>query len=344
MKKVFNILSCLLAVIALFSCSNDEDKLSYKEPANEKGEMTIEGKGDKEDYQYMVYVNMSTGKQKGIERKSWDIAVESGNGFHVILNPAYGTTAASTGKTDFASVTADDAANISLPGPHMPMGTQYVDDLSGDLNKTVFGEIPANESDAKVFFVATDKNKDPKDNWYKVKVSRTENGYKVEYGSVGDKTPKTLEITKDPTYSFQGVSLENGKLAEAEPATKEWDFRWSYGAVVLSPAAGGGLYAAQDIITINRAGGVEAALIQTSEKSYDAYSKADVANAKFSNDAHAIGSSWRTTTGDGAGIKTDQFYVIKDVDGNYYKLQFLTMGLNDGGTRGKPQIRYDLLK
>lgn len=306
-------------------------------------DMTLQGKVGDQDYQNMVYVDMSTGKQTLIDRQSWDIAVESGDGFHVILNPAYGTTAASSGKTDFAAVTADDAAKIDLPGPHMPMGTKYVDDLSGDLSKTVFGEIPASESDAKVFFVATDNNKDNKAKWYKVKVSRTENGYKVEYGVTGDTTPKTLEVTKDAMYNFKGVSLQNGKISDAEPTAAKWDFRWSYGAVVLP--ANMGLYGAQDIVTINIQAGVEAALIQTSEKSYDAYSKADADKANFSKDADVIGSSWRATTGSPLGIKKDQFYVIKDVAGNYYKLQFLKMGVGgDGGTRGMPQLRYELLK
>lgn len=318
-----------------------ECKLSSAPVVQDKvDDMTLQGKVGDQDYQNMVYVDMSTGKQILIDRQSWDIAVESGDGFHVVLNPAYGTVAASTGKTDFAAVTADDADKINLPGPHMPMGAEYVDSISGDLNKTAFGEIPASDSDAKVFFVATDNNKDDKSQWYKVKVSRTENGYKVEYGVTGDTTPKTLEITKDPMYNFQGVSLQNGKATEAEPAAVKWDFRWSYGAVVLPTGA---LYAAQDIITINKEGGVEAALILTSEKSYEAYSKADVANAKFSKDANAIGSSWRETQGD--GIFNDRFYVIKDAAGNYYKLQFLKMGVaGDGGTRGNVQLRYELLK
>ncbi|PZP51428.1 MAG: hypothetical protein DI598_03250 [Pseudopedobacter saltans] len=44
------------------------------------------------------------------------------------------------------------------------------------------------------------------------------------------------------------------------------------------------------------------------------------------------------------GSRTDRFYIIKDADGNYYKLKFLAMGVNnDGGTRGKPVIQYELI-
>ena len=45
------------------------------------------------------------------------------------------------------------------------------------------------------------------------------------------------------------------------------------------------------------------------------------------------------------GIQFDRYYVIKDANGFYYKLRFLTMGLaNDKGDRGRPQIEYALIK
>lgn len=317
-----------------------ECKLSSTPVVQDKvDELTLQGKGEKENYQYMVYVDMSTGKTERIDRHSWDIAVESGDGFHVILNPAYSTVAASTDKTDFAAVTADDAAKIDFPGPHASMDAKYVDDLSGDLSKTVFGEIPATEADAKVFFVATDKNKASKDSWYKVKVSRTDDGYKVEYGTVADQTPKTLEIKKDAAYNFQGVSLENGKAADAQPAGKKWDLLWSYGAQQLSAAQGGGLYGSEDVITINSVSGVTATEVK--DKKYEDFTKADADKTTFSDTANAIGVSWRSVF---TGIYTDRFYVIKDAAGNYYKLQFLKMGVGDDGKRGMPQIRYELLK
>lgn len=320
-----------------------ECKLSSAPVVQDKvDDMTLQGRVGEKVYQNMVYVDMSTGKQILIDRQSWDIAVESGDGFHVVLNPAYGTVAASTGKTDFAAVTADDAAKIELPGPQMPMGLEYADSISGDLDKTVFGEIPANESDANVFFVANDNNKGDKTKWYKVKVSCTEKGYKIEYGVTGDTTPKTIEVTKDPMYNFQGISLQDGKVTEAEPTAAKWDFRWSYGVQITNYNGKSVYYASQDVITLNTTSGVEAAEVKTDVKTYDAYSKADIAGTTFSKVANAIGVNWRNAFN---GIFNDRFYVIKDAAGNYYKLQFLKMGVaGDGGTRGNVQLRYELLK
>jgi hypothetical protein len=36
--------------------------------------------------------------------------------------------------------------------------------------------------------------------------------------------------------------------------------------------------------------------------------------------------------------------VVKDPAGNYYKLKFISMGLNDGGSRGYPVVEYKLVK
>ena len=94
---------------------------------------------------------------------------------------------------------------------------EWIDDVTGDLSKTAFGEISATDANNKVFFVASADNKTNTDGtenrslWYKVKVTRSGNGYKVEYGKVEDTTPKTVEITKDPIYSFIGLSLETGE-------------------------------------------------------------------------------------------------------------------------------------
>ncbi|MFN3381839.1 MAG: HmuY family protein [Runella zeae] len=43
-------------------------------------------------------------------------------------------------------------------------------------------------------------------------------------------------------------------------------------------------------------------------------------------------------------MKTDRFYIIKDPNGNYYKLKFISFHPSEGGTRGRPIIDYKLVK
>jgi len=56
-----------------------------------------------------------------------------------------------------------------------------------------------------------------------------------------------------------------------------------------------------------------------------------------------IAGKWRSTQ-PATGAKLDRFYLIKDANGNNYKLRCLSMGVGaDGGTRGKPKFQYELI-
>lgn len=63
-------------------------------------------------------------------------------------------------------------------------------------------------------------------------------GYRVEYGKVGDTTPKTVEIAKNPIYNFVGLSLESGEKVDAQAEGKKWDIMWAYAAAVSQMAFG----------------------------------------------------------------------------------------------------------
>lgn len=204
----------------------------------------------------------------------------------------------------------------------------------------------------RYFFVASADNKTNTDGtenrslWYKVKVTRSGNGYKVEYGKVEDTTPKTVEITKDPIYSFIGLSLETGEQVP-QPAKSKWDIMWAYAASSTMMASGPVISFTQDVITINNLGGAETAIVMTDTKSYADFKLADVVSAEFQTEANTIGTDWRTPAMPGVenpGVKADRFFVIKDCAENYYKLRFLKFGSGDDGERGRPQLEYELLK
>ncbi|MGK4567199.1 HmuY family protein [Flavobacterium sp. 3HN19-14] len=61
----------------------------------------------------------------------------------------------------------------------------------------------------------------------------------------------------------------------------------------------------------------------------------------MAKDQRVIGSNWRATVP--LALKTDRFYVIKDVAGNVYKLKFTAMQ-NAEGERGHVSFEYKLLQ
>ena len=356
-KFIFACAFCL-AALTLTSCSSDDDGGNngggHTPNPGTANRMILEGKigdgdGDK-IYGNIVYVDLSNKSQKLVERKSWHLGFSTGDASHVILNQSY-TRAYTSHKTDFAAVTlADTAQAPNLAGGMMdfpnPKEVQIIDDTACDLNKTVFGKIENQESKSEVFFVASDNMKKRSD-WFKVKVTATNDGYKVAYGKVGDQTAKTIEIAKNPAYTFVGFSLETGKVVKL-PRTGEWDLKWSNamawttmpnGKVILGPSS--------DVVTTNRYDGVETAEVMVEEVcKYKEFTKADLSKVNFEKRADVLGTDWRTAPMPNAtpGPKADRFYVIRDVDGECYKLRFLHFCEQDGGERGRPELEFELLK
>jgi len=101
-------------------------------------------------------------------------------------------------------------------------------------------------------------------------------------------------------------------------------------------------YPFSDMVTINFRSGVQASEVLTSAINYEDISLKQANSLTFSNISDVIGSKWRSTNPP-TGVKADRFYVIRDAAGNIYKLKFLAMGVNDGGTRGRPQFAYKRL-
>ena len=336
-----------------------EMNLSFSPIVSTGGKLTLEGNDGAEKYANMVYVDLSNNSQIQIKRKSWNLGFYCGDEFRVILNSSYATVAVASEKTDFAAVTLEDAQkapNIAAGAMSEDFSADWVDDVEGDLTKTAFGMIAENAAENKVFFVASADNKTNTDGtenrslWYKVKVTRNGEGYRVEYGKVGDTTPKTVEIAKNPIYNFVGLSLESGEKVDAQAEGKKWDIMWAYAAAVSQMASGPVTSFSQDVVTSNSVGGVETAVVMVDEQTtYDNFKVTDITSkADFEKKANVIGTTWRTPAMPGvtnAGVKTDRFYVLKDSYGNYYKLRFTKFGTGTDGTeRGRPEIEYALLK
>jgi hypothetical protein len=325
--------------------NNTELKLSFAAITSTGSTLTLEGKTSESNYTNGVYVDLSANAATPVNRKSWNLGFYQGGLFRVILNPGYQSSATATAKTDIAAVTLGDADLVPdlnfAPGGE---GTAALaDSWDGNLTKTVFAEVSATEAQNKVYLVSFEGSK-TKDKWYKVKVNRNGEGYRVQFARIGETTIQTLDIPKNTDANFTFLSLETAKTVSAEPRKTNWDIQWGYStsnAGTTPPTP----YWFQDFVLLNYAAGAEAAEVLESIVSYDNYAEANIATTTFAKTRDAIGSKWRVTSGTPLGIRKDRFYVIKDPLGNVYKLKFVSMGLaSDGGERGRPVIEYKLVK
>ncbi|GAB3908005.1 hypothetical protein GCM10028803_42800 [Larkinella knui] len=296
-----------------------------------------------------VFVDFSNNAQTAVARNSWDLGFYGGADFRVIINGTTGASAKELTKTDLTQVTAADTVGLKNT-LILSQGTgnlANVDDVEGDLTKTVIKTISATDAENKVYIINPGTSGTAAKAWYKVRVVRKGTGYTLQYAQIAETTFKTLDVPKDANLNFSYVSFEKG-LTTVEPAKTAWDIEWTLATYKAALSATESVpYTYADFVFINHLGGVEAAEVLTSTVSYDTYAEANITTTPFKKDRNVIGSNWRTSAGPNgvaAGVKTDRFYVIKDAVGNIYKLRFINYTSSDGGVRGYPNIEYKLIK
>ena len=369
MKTKYIALSALcIASLSFTACSEDESDILPEAPDYERQEqptkgayiLTLEGKVDdgttEGEYANMVYVDLNEEKQIPIDRTSWHLSFYSGKESRVTLNQSF-TRAYSTGMTDFATVTLEDikTAVADQKFPDLAGGMmnypreQVINDTSdGDLNTTVFGDLSTDPAKSEVFLMASEALDVSR--WIKVKITALGDAYHIAYCNISENNPKEATVQKDEKMQFIPFSLHTGKIVEL-PA--KWDLMWSYsialttmpnGKIILGPSS--------DVVTTNRHGGVQVAIVPVANpmeirSEFENFTAEGVEGLDFSHNADVLGTDWRLTPMPNAvapGPKADRFYVIKDKEGELFKLRFLHFCEEDGGERGKPMLEAAPLK
>jgi hypothetical protein len=290
-----------------------------------------------------VFLDLSSNTQTPILRELWDLGFTSGNDFRVILNNTTAATAIQVNSTDINAVTEKDLDIAQLAIGQGQGSFDLIDDITGDLTKTVIKEVSATDGDNHVYVINRKGGSGsvlPVDQLYKIRVLRKGTGYTLQYALLNDTSFKTLDIVKDPLFNFQFTSLTKGTAVDVEPAKAKWDIVWGYSMYFTGALP----YAFSDLVFLNKQAGTAAAEILTSTVTYDAFSESHLNGITFSTDRDVIGSKWRVTSGGPVGVHTDRYYLIKDTAGNIYKLRFLSFHANDGGERGRPKLEFKLVK
>jgi hypothetical protein len=297
-----------------------------------------------------VYLDFSNNTQTALARTGWDLGFYNGTDFRVVINHIAGASVVAVDKTDIATVTSVDINPDDLKLGFGEGTFEIVDDVFGDMTKTAIPAISATPGDNKVYVINRVGGSGaigPVEDLVKVRVVRRTNGYTLQYAKINETTFTSLDIDKSDATNFTYVSLSTGKV-EFEPAKAKWDIQWSWGIFRTENPPGSGVwlpYGFSDLVFTNYLNDTQAAEILTTTSTYEAFSETNLAGVTWSSERNAIGSHWRVTSpAASAGVKTDRFYLVKDSGGNIYKVKFVSFHSNDGGTRGKPVIKYALVK
>ncbi|WP_442588696.1 HmuY family protein [Pedobacter sp. AW31-3R] len=301
-----------------------------------------------------VFVDLSTSTQTTALRTKWDLGFYGGTDFRVILNHSTGATAVKLDKNNMNAVGESDST--ALVGPNTLVfgnGTSNVDPMTGSfadyLSGTVVDEVSATDAENMVYMVnrgmsgvtGTVTAITARNNWRKFRVLRSARGYTVQYAAIGATTFSTVTINKNTSNNFSYLSFTGGEVT-VEPVKKLWDIQWTYTSY---PNAEGNPVGTTDFVRINAENGVTAAQVMvTSAITYRNFSAANLEGVTFSAERDVIGVNWRNLATAGSSVYRDRFYLIKDTEGNIYKLRFNSFTRADGGTRGRPNIDYILVQ
>lgn len=362
LKRILSALSVI--VIAFSSCKKDKDPLVIIPPSTGSqvelnGLTGTEGAAGGAAAGNAVYLDLSTNQMTAVARAGWDLGFYSGSDFRVMLNNTASAGVKVLATNDLSAVGTADTVGLTLAvslGSPAPAHFAFFDNLDGSVMGTAIPEISATDANNKVIIVnrGAGGGISPRA-WVKMRVLRNAGGgYTVQYGGINATTFQTVQIAKDNDYHFKLFSFENGVISNGQPEKNKWDLIWSYSQYQTSfPVAGVPTlvpYNFSDMIAINNLSNVQVkekiyADPATAAAAYNAFNRDSVnlaANAVAAG-RWTLGSNWRSTQ-PATGARLERFYIIKDGNGNYYKLKCLSMGVGaDGGTRGRPRFQYDLI-
>lgn len=306
--------------------------------------------------QNQVYIDLSSEAETVVQRDTWDLGFYAGDEFRVGINGAIYMATAQLESTDIDAISEADVTDLQpqvAVGTFDPDNVAYIDHPDGAITKTAIASISATEAENKVYLVnlgytvGTDAPEPGSvavagsaRGWKKIRVLRQGDDYLLQYANLNDTTHQEVVISKNEGYNFTFFSFDTENVVTAEPRADQWDLNFTVFTNIID---GAGSYGFSDGVLHNSKGGVTAYSVETTAFDYDAFSASDVVLNNFEQDQRVIGSTWRDVINDDKVLIDTIFYILKDANGNLYKLKFTSL-LNENGERGFPEFKYNLLQ
>ncbi|SCY37804.1 HmuY family protein [Flavobacterium caeni] len=302
-----------------------------------------------------VFVDLSEEMTTESRRDIWDLGFYGGDHFRVTINGSIYMAARNLNVTDIDAVTPASVSGFQSQvavGTFDPENENYIDAPNGNILETAIDEISANDEDNKVYLVnlgyKVGNTIPPAGSvaitgdargWKKIRILREGEGYRLQYANLNSTTHQEISIPKDAAYNFTFFSFDTNQPVLVEPEKAKWDLCFT---VFTNVIAGAGSYGYSDFVLNNLRAGVKVYRVNVSEPTvtFANFTKANVNDALLQDDQRVIGADWRDVFSGTA--YADRFYVLKDIDGNYYKIRMLGF-LSEGGERGYPKFEYKLL-
>ncbi|MDA9952046.1 HmuY family protein [Chitinophagales bacterium] len=165
--------------------------------------------------------------------------------------------------------------------------------------------------------------------------------YLIRYANLDGSNEQRRAIPKNENINFVSFSFSKNSIVNIEPPKVQWDILFSRytdtvytidGAEFLPGYAVTGAYLNEN--------GVEAYLEESIV--YEDFNASDIRLDLFSSKKNTIGHTWKQFS-EQYFILDNKSYIIKDRDGRYFKLRFLSFYDSITGNKGYPSFEFELL-
>jgi hypothetical protein len=331
LKHFTLILSILL--LSLCSCFKKEDPIDLPEGNSEIASFYLG-----QNYTKDVFFDLGTNTYQERTWADWDIRFDaSKDGYAVYIN---------TGKE--ISVRKIDRYFVQ---DLKSQDTNYVKDFpelveppEGKPELSAMGGWPTYGKPGSDGIYAIELKYNSVGRWKRLQIiNKDDTAYFVRITNIEDKTGEITIIPKNPNQNYTYFSFaSNSIVPNAEPDKGSWDFvftRYAHIFYNVLPDNKPFPYILSGVLSNNNHVEVARDSAVTNFEDIDGNS---IGKYQFSTNKNVIGYDWKMHAqgpGGAYSIVPKVTYIIKDTDGNYYKLRFLDYN-NEVGQSGYPKFEF----
>lgn len=335
MNKI-QIFIVLIIIISLFtSCFKEDEMVEPHKPGNVELQTIAMG----QYYTMQAYFDLGTNQMVKTNSKDiFDLLFHCGDSTLIIkLNSAKFMKVGSLGDTNFFASTDTigmewnyDASSGNTDS--LALNNWFI--ING--NDTIFTQ--------KVFIIDRGLNDvGIPQGIRKMRIVDYENDeFTIEYSNLNNSNFHRIIIKKQPEPNYIQLNLNNGALpTNLEPNKKDWDLLFTQYTDILTTSIGEKYPYLVTGVLLNP--NLVMAAIDTTLK-FDDIKIDHIPEFEFSARQNKIGYEWKYYDFD-AGFYTvlsEVNYILKDVEGYYYKLRFVNF-YNNLGEKGYPQFEFQRL-
>lgn len=259
----------------------------------------------------------------------WDIAFEcEEDQWHITLNAAKMMYAGNSRDTTFANISSADGLDMLF------------DKSDGDMDSTAIGKwyyFENNVAKSHRYVYVLDLGTDGSATnigMKKITLDIVEGNYNLKYANLDGSNLKNTVISKDPTFRHMYFSFKDDAVVNIAPAKDLWSLKFSKYATMLESNR-------QDYPYLVTGALLNPELVSVAIDTGDffEFSIHDTIKHLFSKEKDFIGYDWKYYSFDDEmySIVPYKNYIIKNHDGFFYKLRFISF-YDEFGTKGSITI------